>query len=71
MIIARYNGINESMIFKSPSKLPAVVFFKKSLNDQGKIETKGFMLQDIEKHLLKNSSEEELFKSLRKVIQEN
>lgn len=28
--IARYSGVNESSVYKNPSKLPAIVLFKKS-----------------------------------------
>lgn len=29
LTIARYNGVNESAVFKSPMKLPAILMFKK------------------------------------------
>jgi len=28
LFVARYNGVNESEVFKNPSKLPALVLFK-------------------------------------------
>ena len=27
-MIGRYNGVNESPVFKNPHKLPAIIFFK-------------------------------------------
>jgi thioredoxin-like negative regulator of GroEL len=30
MTIARYNGVNQSPVYKNPSKLPALVLFKKN-----------------------------------------
>jgi hypothetical protein len=28
LFVARYNGVNESEVFKNPDKLPALVLFK-------------------------------------------
>lgn len=28
LIVARYNGVNESEVFKTPEKLPAILLFK-------------------------------------------
>jgi hypothetical protein len=36
LLIARYNGINESMTFKSPQKLPAILLFKKKEGEDQK-----------------------------------
>ena len=29
ILVARYNGVNESSAFKKPSKLPAIIYFRK------------------------------------------
>ena len=34
LLVVRYNGINESPVFKNPSKLPAIVHFTSADNDE-------------------------------------
>jgi hypothetical protein len=37
VLFARYNGINESQGFKSPDKLPALLYFKRHIDSDRKL----------------------------------
>ncbi len=63
LLIGRYNGVNESQSFKSPERLPAVLCFRRRLDEKGQptgepkeVET----LQDVNDLLLKGTTDEDV-----------
>ena len=65
----RYNGLNESPIFNTPAKLPAIIFFK-SLNEgqyqDGVKEFKEF--KEIREHMVVGTSQEAFDQAIDKFI---
>ena len=63
LLIGRYNGVNESQSFKSPERLPAVLYFRRLLDAQGQPtgEPKEVqVLEDINDLLLRGSTDEDV-----------
>ena len=60
LLLARYNGVNESEKFKVPQKLPALIYFKK-----GEAEPKAIVYEGINKLLLKGVKEHQVHESIR------
>lgn len=58
------NGINESAVFKNPSKLPAILYFTK--NEKGENEVK--VLENIEEILTRKANEEDIKKRIEEFI---
>lgn len=57
LVYARYNGINEGKRFKSPQKLPTLLYFKR--NEDG-LTKEVHEFQDVNSLLVKRASEEEI-----------
>lgn len=67
---ARFNGINEASTFKSPSKLPALVYFKHVTSAPGEADRKEMITFDgINELLLKNGKEHEVHDKIRQFIE--
>ena len=67
---ARLNGINESQTFKSPNKLPALVYFKHVQSATGGAGHKQMMItfDGMNELLLKNGKEHEVHDQIRQFI---
>lgn len=65
----RYNGLNESEVFKTPSKLPALLFCKridKEVNEEGQPDfiKECFNYENIRNHMLRDSTKVEFVNEL-------
>jgi len=62
LFTARYNGVNESEVFKNPSKLPALLLFKspsdKLQGDDGTMKEQ-ISFSQTRNHMLKTSTKED------------
>ena len=56
----RYNGINESEVFKTPSKLPALVYFKRIETPDGEVDyvKECTEFKDVRSHMLFDSTDD-------------
>lgn len=71
LIFARYNGVNEAATFKSPAKLPALVYFKRPLNEKGEAtgeEKEIITFEGVNELLLKSTKEHEVHERIRQFI---
>ena len=83
LLVARYNGVNESAVFKNPVKLPAIVHFTRSTEDVGEdagadapfgkttsLIKEATEYQFTRNHMLKSSTDDEFKKAMRDFITE-
>ena len=65
----RYNGLNESEVFKTPSKLPAIILFRK-VEKEGEIEfvKERVQFDNIHDHMLLDSTNEKFAKAMDEFI---
>ena len=73
LLVGRYNGINESPVFKNPQKLPALVYFNgiKDSEDSGMPPIKEQLeYQFTRDHMLRNSTDEAFVKAMHEFIKE-
>ena len=81
--MARYNGINESSVFKNPGKLPAILHFTRCSEDVGEDQgadapfgkTTSLIKEATEyqftrNHMLQSSTDDEFKKAMRDFITE-
>ena len=81
--MARYNGINESSVFKNPVKLPAIIHFTRCAEDVGEDQgadapfgkTTSLIKEATEyqftrNHMLQSSTDDEFKKAMRDFITE-
>ena len=72
ILFGRYNGVNESQGFKSPEKLPTILYFKTQLDSNGEPtgEPKEVTVYEgINELLLKGSSDSDVQDALREFLQ--
>ena len=55
MLIARYNGVNESAVYKCPKKLPALVYFRRQEDGTYKEVTE---FSKTREHMIRSSTNE-------------
>ena len=60
LLVGRYKGVNESASFKSPEKLPAVLYFRR----QGAEPKEVIKMEDVEDLLIKGNSDEDVNEAL-------
>jgi hypothetical protein len=68
ILLARYNGMNESEVFKNPSKLPALVLFranKDKLQGDDSVMKEHIAFENTRSHMLKTSNKEDFIKEVR------
>ena len=53
----RYNGLNESEVFKTPSKLPAIIYFRRTEKD-GEFVKESVVFENVREHMLLDSTDE-------------
>jgi hypothetical protein len=68
LLLARYNGMNESELFKNPSKLPALVLFranKDKLQGDDSVMKEHVLFENTRSHMLKTSNKEDFIKDVK------
>ena len=65
----RYNGLNESETFKTPSKLPAIIYFRK-VDKEGEVEfvKERVQFENIREHMLLDSTNEKFAAAMDEFI---
>ena len=74
LFLARYNGVNESEVFKNPKKLPALVLFKQSaetLEGDDSTMKEQIHFDRTRHHMTKVSSKEDFVKEMRDFLHEH
>jgi len=76
LFLARYNGVNESEVFKNPKKLPALVLFKANKEEE-KLDGDDSTMKDqvvyerTRHHMTKVSSKEDFVREMRDFLHEH
>ena len=65
VLIARYNGVNESQVYKNPQKLPAIVLFKRQADGSFKQQVE---YSNTREHMLKTSTEKDFNKAMEEFL---
>ena len=74
ILLAKYNGVNESQQFRSPQKLPALLYFRRPLDSQGQPtgeEKEVIAFENINELLVKSIKESEVQDRIRQFIRDN
>ena len=73
MLVARYNGVNESGAFKKPPKLPAIVYFRKdATNPEDSMPIKSqIVYESTRDHMVASSTEHQFIQAMELFISKN
>ena len=73
MLVARYNGVNESGAFKKPPKLPAIVYFRKdATNPEDSLPIKSqIVCESTRDHMVASSTEHQFIQAMELFISKN
>ena len=73
LLVGRYNGVNESPVFKNPKKLPALVYFSALKQEEEGVPPikEQIEYQFTREHMLRSSTNEDFAKAMKQFINEN
>lgn len=69
MLIGRYNGINESAVYKVPPKLPAIVMFRRGSEGKEGEEKERTEMKGVEEMMVRKVDRERGEREIKKFIE--